>query len=186
MIETLAGALRSRVALPLCLVITLLVRAVVAYIEPAELAGGAAAALLWSTMLFRVRTRAGIVAAFFGALITLLALAPFHFSLTPRPFGWIPFRSFLESPTQTALRVFFEKAFYYGGLIWLLARAGLSIGAAAAMGSSLVFGLRLLQVYLPGRSAEITDACLLLMLAAMMKLTSLAEKTSPENRAESA
>jgi VanZ family protein len=46
---------------------------------------------------------------------------------------------------------------------------------SAAFGGVLVFGLRLLQVYLPGRSAEITDVILLLMLAAMMKLIALGE-----------
>jgi hypothetical protein len=117
------------------------------------------------------------------ALVVLLALAPFHFSAIPHAFSWAPFRSFLESPASTAIRVFFEKAFFYGGMIWLLVRAGLSIGAATACGTVLVFGLRLLQVYLPGRSAEITDAILLVMLAAMMKLISLAEL---EKRSDSA
>jgi hypothetical protein len=56
-----------------------------------------------------------------------------------------------------------------------MVRAGLSLGAATAVGAILVFALRYLQVYLPARSAEITDAALLLMLAALMKLSSMAE-----------
>ncbi len=40
----------------------------------------------------------------------------------------------------------------------------------AAGGGGLVLGLRLIQVYLPGRSAEITDAIMLLLLAAGLKL----------------
>lgn len=190
MIEALAGASRSRVALPLFLAISLLVRLLAAYVEPAEIAGGAAAALLWSGILWRLPARAKIAAVLFIALIVLLALAPFHFSATPHAFGWVPFRGFLEAPADTAIRVFFEKAFLYGGMTWLIVRAGLSIGAATAFGAVLVFGLRLLQVYLPGRSAEITDAILLLMLAAMMKLIALAQKSSPalalENRPDSA
>jgi hypothetical protein len=141
-----------------------------------------AAALLWSGLLSRVHARAKIAAVLFVALVVLLAVAPFHFSSIPRAFEWVPFRGFLVAPPSTAIRVFFEKAFLYGGLIWLLARAGLSIGAATASGAILVFALRLLQVYLPARSAEITDTLLLLMLAAMMKLISLA----PENGADSA
>jgi len=174
MIETLCGAARSRAVLPLFLAGSLLLRAFAVYTEPAEIAGGAAAVLLWSGLLWRVRARATIAAALFVALVILLALAPFHFSAIPHAFSWVPFRSFLETPTGTAIRVFFEKAFLYGGMIWLLVRAGLSIGTAAALGATLVFCLRLVQVYLPGRSAEITDAILLLMLAAMMKLTTLA------------
>jgi hypothetical protein len=67
-------------------------------------------------------------------------------------------------------------------MIWLLARAGLSIGVAAAVGVPLVLGLRRIQVYLPGRSAEITDAMLVLMFAGTMKLAELAEARKIENR----
>jgi len=172
MLETL---MPGRVALPLLLAASLLVRLFAAYVEPAEIAGGVAATLLWSGVLYRLQARAKIAAALFVALVVVLALAPFHFLSTPRTFGWIPFRGFLEARIDTAIRVFFEKAFLYGGMIWLLVRAGLSAGSAAAIGVTLVFCLRLLQVYLPERSAEITDPILVLMLAAMMKLLSLAE-----------
>jgi len=174
MIETLWGTARSRVALPVFLAVSLLVRAFAVDVEPAEIAGGAAAALAWSGGLWRLRARAAISAALFVALVVLLALAPFDFSAMPRAFGWVPFRSFLEAGTDGAIRSFFEKAFLYGGMVWLLVRAGLSAGAAAAFGATLVFCLRFTQIYLPGRSAEITDTILLLMLAAMMKLVSLA------------
>jgi hypothetical protein len=59
-------------------------------------------------------------------------------------------------------------------MLWLLARAGLSVGLAA-IGVPLVLSLRLMQVYLPGRSDEITDAILVLLLAGTMKLVELAE-----------
>jgi glycopeptide antibiotics resistance protein len=174
MMESLWGTARSRVALPLSVAGTLLVRAFAVYVEPSEIAGGAMAALLWSGVLWRIRARPEIAAALSVVLVVLLALAPFHFSATPRAFSWVPFRSFLEAGSETAIRVFFEKAFFYGGMIWLLVLSGFSAGAAAACGAILVFGVRLMQVYLPGRSAEITDAVLLLMLAAMMKLIALA------------
>ena len=175
MLEALLGAPRSRVALPLFLAASLLLRTFAAFWEPAEIAGGAAAAALWSGLLWQMRARAKIVAILFVILIVVLALAPFHFSANPRAFGWVPFRSFLESPPAAATRVFFEKAFLYGGMMWLMVRAGLSIGGSAAFGGVLVLGLRLCQVYLPARSAEITDAVLLLMLAGMMKLIALGE-----------
>jgi glycopeptide antibiotics resistance protein len=173
MMEGLLGGSRSRVALPLSMAASLLLRTFTAYWEPAEIVGGMAAAALWSGWLWQTRVRAKVVAILFVTLVVLLALAPFHFSGVARAFGWVPFRSFLESPPAAAARVFFEKAFLYGGMIWLMMRAGLSIGASTALGGALVFGLRLCQVYLPERSAEITDAVLLLMLAGMMKLTLL-------------
>jgi VanZ family protein len=174
MLETLCGASRSRVALPALLAASLLIRALAVDVEHAEIAGGVAAVLLWSIALWRWRARAPIAAVLFLALVVLLALEPFHFLATAHPFGWVPFRSFLEDKTDHAILVLFEKAFLYGGMVWLLVRAGLSAGAATALGAALVFCLRLIQVYLPGRSAEITDAILVLMLAAMMKLVLIA------------
>jgi VanZ family protein len=172
--EALWGESRSRVALPAILVASLLVRSLVANVELAEIIGGALAVLAWCGLLWRLPARASIAAMLSVALIVLLALAPFHFSLPARDFGWLPFRSFLEDGTDHAIRVFFEKAFFYGSMIWLLTRAGLSSGAATIFGAVLVFCLRLTQVYLPGRSAEITDMVLLLILTGIMKLVSLA------------
>ncbi len=168
-LEALFGTRRSRVALPLVLGGSLLVRLAI-YLEPEEIMGGAAAALLWSGVLWRVKARAKIAAALFVVLAVVVALSPFHFSATPRPFGWVPFRGFFEAPTETAVRVFLEKAFLYGGMVWLLVRAGLSIGAAAVFGAVLELSLRVFQVYLPGRSAEITDALMVLALAGLLKL----------------
>lgn len=182
MLEALAAGSRSRVVLPIFLCVTLLVRSLAIHVEPAELAGGAAAALLWCGFLWRIEARAKVVATVFVAVVVLLALAPFHFSSVAREFNWVPFAGFLKAPPDTAIRVFFEKAFLYGGMTSLLVLAGFSIGASAAFGAALVFGLRLIQVYLPGRSAEITDVILLLMLAAMMKLIALGElKTRSES-----
>ena len=181
MIETFVGQRRSRVALPLLLAGSLLVRALGVDIETAELIGGAAAALLWSGLLWRLQSRTVIAAVLFGALLVGVALEPFHFSETASAFSWVPFRSFLEAPSDTAIRSFFEKSFLYGGMVWLLVRSGLSHGAATCFGATLVFCLRLIQVYLPGRSAEITDTILFLMLAVMMQLVSLAHHPPVKN-----
>jgi hypothetical protein len=158
---------------------TLAVRTLTAYSQPTEIAGGAVAALLWSTLLWRLNARARIAATLIIATVVLVALAPFHFSSSSRDFSWTPFRSFLAAPPEQAIRIFFEKVFLYGSMIWLMARAGVPIGVTALVGSSLVFMLRLLQVFLPGRSAEVTDAILVLMLAAMMYLTSRAAGRIP-------
>jgi glycopeptide antibiotics resistance protein len=177
MLEALWGLNRSRFLLPLFLCVSLTVRAIAVNIEPAEILGGATAALLWCIVLWRRPERVRIAATLIVTLVVLLALAPFRFSAPTHAFGWIPFAGFLDAGRETAIRVFFEKVFFYGSMIALLVRAGFSYGAAAAFGGTLVFCLRMIQVYLPGRSAEITDATLVLMLAAMMKMVSLALKS---------
>ncbi len=172
LLEAIFGVAVSRRALPWMVAVTVAMRVFVVerVFSPNELAGGVVAVLVWSLLLWRVRVRAPVVAALFTLSLVAQALEPFTFNAVARPFGWIPFRGFLESSFENGVRVFFEKSFTYGGFVWLGIRAGLSPGVMAAVGGVLVLCLRLVQVYLPGRSAEITDAIMLLLLAAGLKL----------------
>jgi hypothetical protein len=138
-------------------------------VSSAEIAGPLIAILAWTAMS-RLRHPAVIVAILFVVLVILQALDPFHFLAEPRQFGWIPFASFIDGPREGGVRVFFEKAFTYGTLVWLPVRAGVSFPIASIAGAALVFCLRLAQVFLPGRSAEITDAVMVLMMAGLLFL----------------
>ena len=137
-------------------------------LSSAEICG----ALLAAFVSYSMATRSRVVLASIAVALYVVAnaLEPFHFLSSARPFGWIPFLSFMEAPRETASRVFLEKSFLYGMLVWLPVRAGIRFGIAVALATTLVFALRLAQVYLPGRSAEITDALMVLMLAGTMKL----------------
>jgi VanZ family protein len=172
LLEAFFGIAVSRRALPWMVAVTLALRIFVVerVFSPIELAGGVAAALVWILVLSRVRIRAQVVAALFTVSLVAQALEPFTFNAVARPFGLIPFRSFLESSFENGVPVFFEKSFTYGGFVWLGIRAGIPSAVMAAGGGGLVLGLRVIQTYLPGRSAEITDAIMLLLLAAGLKL----------------
>ena len=126
--------------------------------------------LLWITWLSRVRNGTTIVAGLFITGIVLQGLEPFYLARTPRPFGWIPFRSFMQGSMEIAVVSFLEKVFTYGSLVWLLTRTGFSWARATLSGAALIFAIRLAQVYLPGRSAEITDVIMLLIMDAIMRL----------------
>jgi VanZ family protein len=139
-------------------------------LSPAELAGGALAAAIWTGFIYRLRGRVGVIAILFTSTIALQALEPFRFSASARPFGWVPFRGFLQGSLAANTQSFLEKAFSYGTLVWLAVRAGWPWGLATLAGAALVLGLRLVQVYIPGRSAEITDTLILLMAAGVMRL----------------
>jgi hypothetical protein len=162
-LETLLGGARSRWVLGALAALVIVTRA-----WPAEQSWSAAcAALLWGTILWRSRLRAPVIAALFAAHVVVFSLLPFHFLAAPRAFGWVPFVSFLEDSREGAMRSLFDKAFTYGTLVWVCIRAGWTWRAAALGGSVFVFALRLLQVYLPGRSAEITDCLVLLGMAGL-------------------
>jgi VanZ family protein len=162
---------RSRVALAVMIAAVAIARLLLisGAVSSAEIAGPCIAILAWVAMS-RLRRRAAIVVILFVVLVILQALDPFHFLAEPRQFGWIPFAGFIAGPRENGVRVFFEKAFTYGTLVWLPVRAGVPFPIATAAGAALVFGLRLAQVFLPGRSAEITDAVMVLMMAGLMVL----------------
>jgi VanZ family protein len=172
--EALLGVARSRLILILFILSVLFARVLIVDItlSPAEVVGGIIAALAWAGLLSRLRMGAILITGMFVGTIIVQSLDPFHFSAAARPFGWIPFRSFMIGSISTNVSSFFEKAFTYGALTWLLVRAGCSLRTATLLGGSLVLCLRLGQVYLPGRSAEITDVVMLVILAAVMKLMS--------------
>jgi VanZ family protein len=172
--EVLAGKARGMLVFILFIPTVLFARILVIDVglSPAEVAGGIMAALAWVALLSRLRIRAVLIAVMFAGVVILQALEPFHFSAAAHPFGWIPFRGFLGGSIAVNVPSFFEKAFTYGMLTWLFGRAGGSLRTATLLGGVLVLCLRLGQVYIPGRSAEITDVVMLIILAAMMKLMS--------------
>jgi VanZ family protein len=174
LLETIIGASRTRLAVMPLLIAILFARIMIAHIvlSWAEIIGGLIGVLLWISALSRRRHRVMIVAGLFILVVVLEGLAPFNFSNEPRRFGWVPFRSFVRGSEESAVASFFEKTFMYGCLVWLMVHAGCSWRFATASGAILVFGLRWMQVYLPGRSAEITDVVLLLIVAATMWLMS--------------
>jgi hypothetical protein len=105
----------------------------------------------------------------FAGAVTIEALQPFQFSAVPHAFGWLPFGGYLQGSLEVNVRSFLEKMFTYGALTWLLARAGCRFMAAVGLSCGLVLCLRLSQVFLPGRSAEITDPIILLIMAGVMR-----------------
>jgi len=170
LLEALFGVDRSRIAIAMTAGFVIAARLLTGAAAPLEEFSALVAAILWIGIFSRIRIRSVLVAALFTASVTLQALSPFHFVEHGGKFGWIPFASFINGPRENGVRVFFDKAFTYGALVWLIARAGASWVRATALATILVLGLRMAQVYLPGRSAEITDAAMLVMLACIMKL----------------
>ncbi|MGH7053083.1 MAG: VanZ family protein [Stellaceae bacterium] len=109
-----------------------------------------------------------IVAVVLGALIIVERLEPFTFHATAARFGWIPFKSLMGGSLAVNIQSFFEKFFLYGSCVWICREAGLRLSHAAAMTALVLFATSYAEVYLPGRSAEITDAVMALLAAAVI------------------
>lgn len=171
LIEALVGTAHGRWALLWVFPALWIARTLLAGRGPSagEGLGGLLAAIAWAVLLWRLRFRAAFVAILFAGVVVLQGLAPYTFRPTARPFGLVPFLSFIADTRNNSVRSFLEKTFTYGGLVWLMMRAGCRWTFTVALGGALVLSLRLAQVYLPGRSAEITDVVMLLILATLLR-----------------
>jgi len=135
-------------------------------VTPNEVAGVVLAALLWAAIPERWKLRAGVWSL--GVALVLRELAPFHFSAEAQPFSWIPFQPTLESERQSAVVILARKAFDYGAMVWLLRKNGLGYLRAGMVVAAGLLAFEFVQIYLPGRTPEITDAVLALLMVAVL------------------
>lgn len=132
-------------------------------LEAGEIAGMAIAFALWYPLSHLPAERAvSLVAAGLVALIAIQGLAPFDFQVAQDRFAFVPFVESLTHYRAANLSDMFLRCFHDGALVWLLARSGLPILAATSLGAGLIFSIELLQTWLPGHRAEITDPLLAL------------------------
>jgi hypothetical protein len=99
--------------------------------------------------------------------LTVTALArvlPWQWGGAPLAFQWIPFYSFLHGSLQLNLIFFSEKFYLYGAVLLLLVKSGMRLGLAVTLECVILLATSVLQMFLLGRSAEITDALMALLL----------------------
>jgi VanZ family protein len=137
----------------------------------AEVAGAGIALCIWPVaLLLPLRLRASLLALTFGGYILVERLQPFLFQRNAREFGWLPFCSFMTGSLELNLMAFLEKSFLYGGLLFLLGEAGWRLRNSAIFVALALFATSWAETYLPGRSAEITDAVMVLLVASAFAL----------------
>jgi hypothetical protein len=173
LLEDLFGVAKSRVPVLVLFTGVTCGRMLVVGIELSaeEILGGILAALTWiAAPSLSARVRTIVVTIGFVGAVVLRGLEPFQMSSTSQRFEWIPFFSLMEGSIDSDILAFFAKAFTYGVLTWLFIRAGWRWGIATTAGAVLVLTLSVCQIYLAGRSAEITDAIILLLASGTMML----------------
>jgi hypothetical protein len=172
LLEVVIGADRAKRALPAMAAFVILARlAIPGSAETgSEVAGAVAGAVGWWLMVSRIPARVAIVTGLFTAFVIVDALRPFTFLASPRHFEWTPFVSFIDGPRGHSSQVFLEKTFLYGALLWLLTRTGLGWLPSTVLAAAVVMTLRIIQIWLPGRSAEVTDVLMVLILAGVLKV----------------
>ena len=137
-------------------------------IRPSHLAGCLLALLIFP--LFKSgRASMVVLTALLATSITLSALAPGQGQAVEtqwvRDLSWIPFSGFLQGSLITNIASLIEKCFLYGSLLFFLRYLGLSIATASLLVAPALFTLEWIQQSIPGRTPEITDPLLALLLA---------------------
>ena len=115
-------------------------------------------------------TRFGVrpVAWVFIGLLFVRGLAPFHFG-APHGFSWIPFSGFLDMDWQAGIRTLLEKAWYLGAAIWLLRSERIPLNRATLIVVAVAGVTEGMQIVLPGRTAEITDPLVALLMGSAIR-----------------
>ncbi len=117
-------------------------------------------------MFVRWGRRPGLAWVWAGGFLIVLAfrgLAPFQF-IGAQEFSWLPFGGFLNMNWQAGVDLLLEKSFYYGAAVWLLRAAGMRWRTAIAGVAILLAGIEVSQMHLPGRTAEVTDPLLAVLV----------------------
>jgi VanZ family protein len=139
-------------------------------LKPTDIIAAILAFLLWVVVARRISGRSAMMAIAFAGMIAAQRLQPFQFSGPTHSFGWVPFGSFLRGSIGVAVQAFCEKFYEYGGLIWLLGRAGMALPIGTALTATLLLVTSYAECWLPGRSAEVTDAVMALVIGAAFGL----------------
>lgn len=134
-----------------------------------EFLGVAAALCVWYFPAVQKRLGTGAIALLLSVGLLADGLRPWNFSAHAANFQWIPFLSMLDSPDWApTLLVLFRKAAVYGMTIWAIARAGVGVIGASIFTAALLSFVEMAQIFLPGRTAETTDAILALVLGMIL------------------
>lgn len=148
-----------------------------------DLLSAGIAGLVWTVLLRRLPGRFGALAFVFASMIAAERLEPFRLDASPRAFGWIPFASFMQGSVGIDIQAFCQKFYEYGGLIWLLNRAGVRIPTSTLITATLLLVTSIVECWLPGRSAEVTDAVMALVLGGAFSVLSQPQIPKPTTAA---
>lgn len=135
-------------------------------IRPAHLLGLLTALLLFP-LLKKGPASMALLTLVLVSSIVLSALSPF--AIGPhRPFNWLPFSGLLTGDMWWNLASLVERFYVYGSLLFLLRYLGLSRPAVLWSVALSLFALEWAQQWLPGRTPEITDALLAVVMARLL------------------
>lgn len=110
-----------------------------------------------------------VVLAVLLAAYTLKALEPFELRPVPAAFGWVPFAAMLQGSMLVNAEVLIESVFVFAGLLGLVRMQGSGVGASSVVLALWVGALEAVQMYIVGRSPDITEPLLVLLVGQILR-----------------
>jgi VanZ family protein len=140
---------------------------------------GAAVALLAWPLFARFGDRSQLPVLFVLLVVALgwRALEPFTFVSQPNGFNFVPFSDLISrGSTGFNLPLFFGKAFWYGALVWVLARRGVGALQAGFTIAALLLALEIAQMWTPlnHHVSSITDPLVAIAAGIVMAIFTVA------------
>ena len=130
----------------------------------ATLLGFAAGWIAWSLLSRWAEQQLGLLAfAFLLVAFTLANLLPFELRDTAAAFHWLPFDALLHGSMVVNSWALVESVFVYCTLLWLVAQAGGRVPGTAIVLAAWVAGIEAAQVWIDGRTGDITAPLLVLL-----------------------
>ena len=146
-------------------------------VNPAELLALAALVVLLPLLRrLAVPRRLLLLSLALAAIVVVQGLEPWHFAPESHAFSWVPFKNSLSDSLEVNISVLIEKCFWYASLVWLLAQRSGALWACAIGVALLVGAIEFVQMWLPGRSAELTDPLIVLAAAGLLHLIGIDER----------
>lgn len=97
------------------------------------------------------------------------ALMPFEFRYTPQPFSLVPFAGLLQGSMLVNSQALLANLCLYAGILGVIRMSGGSPAPASVALAMLVTLFEAVQIFLPGRTPDITDPLLVLLVGQVLR-----------------
>jgi len=132
-------------------------------ITPNDIIGVALAAVIWHRLASLPRRKI-LLAGYLTLALCLDSLSPFTLRPTDT-FHWLPFSGLLSGSPLINLSILFEKLYTFLAIFWLLSESNLRPYFWALIPVALIAVLEIMQQWIPGHTAELTDPLLAVFIA---------------------
>jgi hypothetical protein len=138
-------------------------------LDASTLVGVAVGYGVWHFVSKRTSSSDAVVLVVLLVAYTLKALEPFELRPIPAAFSWIPFAAMLQGSMLINVEVLVESVFAFAGLLGLVRMLGSGVGASSFVLALWVAALEAAQMYLVGRSPDVTEPLLVLLVGQFLR-----------------